>query len=264
MKRRDQNIVAMLDLLGFRDIMARQSLDTIEQRYRLLLSGSLTLAGIASTGAVVFDEAGDLDLGADLWSVSFGVFSDTVVLYPKRFVETPLTSVCTAVALLIDVGLQAGWSFRGGIDFGAFRSLSDLEVYLGTALVSAHEIESSQDWVGCIVGAAALNRFPEEAAPLLKSGILVPYPVPLKGREQSNLSTAVNWAYFDAGWNHTRESKLVSAIDEAPQGAKHKLAATLAFCQEMKTAGKAGVAKISVRAVGDPTTREAESTAKER
>jgi hypothetical protein len=252
-KRKDQNVVAMMDLLGFRDIMARESLDAIEKRYRLALSGSLALAGIASTGAVVFDESGNLDLGADLWNVSFGIFSDTVVLYPKRFAETPLISICTAVALLIDVGLQAGWSFRGGIDFGSFRSLSDLEVYLGTALVSAHELEASQDWVGCIVGAAALTRFPEESAALLKSGLLVSYPVPLKGRANSGLSTAVNWTYFDAGWNDDRKSKLRTALEEAPQGAKHKLVAALTFCQAMEAAGKAAASKISVRGFGDPT-----------
>lgn len=247
MKRRDQNVVAMMDLLGFRDIMARESLDAIEQRYRLALSGSLALAGIASSGAIVFDESGDLDLGADLWNVSFGVFSDTVILYPKRFAETPLTSVCTAVALLTDVGLQAGWSFRGGIDFGSFRSLPDLEVYLGTALVSAHELEASQDWVGCIVGAAALNRFPEESTALLKSGLLVPYPVPLKGPAKSGLSTAVNWTYFDAGWNEARESKLRTALEDAPREAKHKLGAALEFCQAMEVAGKAAASKISVK-----------------
>lgn len=253
MKRRDENVVAVMDLLGLRDIIARESLDAIEQRYRRALSGSLALAGIASTGAVVFDESGDLDLGSDLWNVSFGIFSDTVVLYPKRFAETPLSSVCTAVALLIDVGLQAGWSFRGGIDFGSFHSLSDLEVYLGTAIVSAHELEASQDWVGCIVGDAAMNRFPEESKALMKSGLLVHYPVPLKPPVNSPLSNAVNWTCFDVGWNDSRESKLRAAFEEAPAEAKHKLTCALAFCQAMRAEGKTAASKISVRGFGNPT-----------
>lgn len=256
MKRRDNNVVAVLDLLGFSQIIEKESLDEIECRYTQTLMSGLTLSGLASIGAFVFDGKGNLDAGEDLWTVSFGVFSDTVVIYPRRLVGHPIRATCEVVASLIDVALQGDWLFRGGVDFGSFRALPGHNLYIGKALISAHRLETMQNWAGAIVSERAQQKYPHEIAEMKDEHLLVDYPVPIKTESgvAEKMCLAVNWCYFDMRWQHPRRYKLLSLHEEAPDKAKAKVQATIDFHDKMVNDDCASLKQIGGgRVLGDPT-----------
>lgn len=255
MKQRDYSAVAMLDLLGFSRILDRDSLDEVERRFTQTLMSGIAFAGFASIGAFVFDERGNLDVGEDLWTVSFGVFSDTVVLYPRPLHARPFYDICKTVALLIDIALQAGWLFRGGIDFGTFRALPDHNLYIGSGLIRAHRLESSQDWAGAIVGEEAQTRYPADVAEMKAIHLLVDYPTPIKSGTGVTPSSrlAVNWCHFDMKWSESRGDKLKELLDDAPREAETKLQATIAFHDQMVSSGLTNAEQMAGRVVGDPT-----------
>ena len=256
MKKRDNSVVAMLDLLGFSQIMESESLDEIERRYTRTLMSGLTFSGFASIGAFVFDDEGNLDSGEDLWAVSFGIFSDTVVIYPRPLVGQPIRVTCEAVASVIDVALQGDWLFRGGIDFGSFRALPDHNLYIGKALIGAYRLETMQNWAGAIVSEAAQNKYRREIAEMKEEHLLVEYPVPIKvdSGVVEKTCLAVNWCYFDMRWQHSRRDKLLSLLESAPTKAKAKVNATIEFHDKMVQNELASLKQIGGgRVIGDPT-----------
>jgi len=256
MTSKDYSVVAVLDLLGFSQIMDEQSLDEIEKRYTKSLMSAVTLAGLSSIGAFVFDKDGRLDAGEDLWTISFGVFSDTVVIYPQRPAGPPLRTTCEAVALLVDAALQSDWLFRGGIDFGTFRALSDHNVYLGKALIGAHRLEGTQNWAGAVVSDEAQRQYPQEVKDMLGDGLLVKYPAPMKRRFRvaRQERVVVNWCYFDMRWRVDGRERLSGLLDSAPTAARSKVQATLQFHDEMQSRGSASLSQIGKgRVFGDPT-----------
>ena len=212
------------------------------------------MAGFTSIGAFVLDERGNLDMGEDLWSVSFGVFSDTVVLWPRRLVGS-LTDVCRVVAFLIDSAMLGDWLFRGAIEFGSFRALPEHNVYLGKGLVDAHRLEMSQDWCGAIIGAQAEEKYAVEVAEMKRKHLLVDYAVPIKsGRGVIHKQcTTVNWCYYAVSRQPGRRARLVKLLAEAPEAAKPKLHETIAFHDQMVKAGLASLEQITGPVFGDPT-----------
>jgi len=252
----DSSVVAMVDLLGFSHIMATLSLDDVERRYADTLMSGLNLAGLCSGGAFVLNEEGALDSGQDLWPVSIGVFQDTVVLYPKSGMnDRPLTTICEAVALLIDIALQGDWLFRGGIEFGTFRAIPEYNAYLGTGLLEAHRIETSQNWAGAAVGERAVASYAGDIASLKSRHLLLDYPVPLQ-RESvrpGGVVLAVNWCYFDLKWQARRRDKLEKLLEAAPIGAKEKVQATIDFHDHVVGSHLADLETIRRPGFGDPS-----------
>ncbi len=256
MSSEDQSVVAMLDLLGFSRIMEEQSLDEIERRYTQHLMGAVTMAAFSSIGAFVFDDDGNLDSSEDLWTVSFGAFSDTVIIYPGRLVDQPLRTTCEVVAILMDVALQTNWLFRGGIDYGSFRALPDHNLYIGKAMIGAYKLEHLQDWAGAIVGDRAREKYTREVEEMLDQRLLVECPVPIKTAsgivEQNRIS--INWCYFDMAWQKNRREKLLELQDSAPDAARKKVQATLKFHDRMVSCDSANLSQICEgRVFGDPT-----------
>lgn len=256
MKKRDNSVIAMLDLLGFSHIIQNNSLDEIEQRYTQTLMSALTVSGFASIGAFVFDDNGNLDAGEDLWAVSFGVFSDTTVIYPRTLRRQPLTAVCEAVALIIDSALQGDWLFRGAIDFGSFRAIPEYSLYIGKALTGAYRLETLQNWAGAIVSKEAQSKYPREISEMKDKHLLVEYPVPIKQDTGivNKACLAVNWCYFDMRWRRHRRDKLLSLHDDAPDSAKKKVHAAIEFHDKMVERKLASLEQIGGgRVIGDPT-----------
>lgn len=255
----DENVVAVLDILGFSNIMMTESIEEIESNYTQTLMGVLNFVGFTSVGGFILDESGNLEVAEGLWTISYGVFSDTVVMYPKKLIQNPIRAICEAVATTIDFALRTtDWLFRGGIEIGTFRHNQEHHLYLGTAIIRAHNIETEQEWSGCIIGPETIKRFPNEIAELKKDRIIVEYDVPFKDREKikkmfPDPPLALNWCYFDLGQNDERRKALCRLLTKAPHEAKNKLRNTIKFEETMREMGFASIKQISGKAFGDPT-----------
>jgi hypothetical protein len=178
--KKDEGVCAVLDLLGFSAIMESMSLDDLEKKYTQVFMSLLDFMGIASVGAILIDDDSELDVQKDLQPISYGVFSDTVVIYPKPRIQNPIRTLCEATAMLLDISFGMEWAFRGAIDVGTFRAVSGHNLFIGSAVIRAHKAEQSQNWSGCIVSTELSTSFSNEIDKMLDDHLLVKYPVPIK------------------------------------------------------------------------------------
>jgi len=256
--KRDEGVCAILDLLGFSAIMESMSLDDLEQKYTHTLMSALAFMGIASVGAILIGDGSNLEVEENLQHISYGILSDTVVLYPKPWIDNPIRTLCEATALLLDISFEMDWAFRGAIDFGTFRAISEHNLFIGSAVINAHKAELSQNWSGCIVSPKLSDAFSTEIDQMLDDHLLVEYAVPIKKSEDGTIVShekrlAVNWTYFIMGQEDRRREKLGQLLAAAPEVGEHKLKETLMFHDEMKRLGYSSVGHPFREVYGDPT-----------
>jgi hypothetical protein len=133
--------VAMLDVLGFAQLVARESQSEELNKY-------IEAVRQATAGP----------------GVEFVLFSDTIVLTTTQDDDDALIAVIRSCSNLLSALLGAEIPVRGAVAHGSFFRLSDRErgsVFLaGRPLVDAYRFEKAQDWVGIMLTASVVRRIP--------------------------------------------------------------------------------------------------------
>jgi hypothetical protein len=255
---KEHSVVAVFDVLGFGAMLRTVPAAELHRRYRDLVGEVFAFAGLTSKRAIFLDGQGKVDPSAELWKVSFGIFSDTIVMYPKRAERRPLQKICEASSALVDAALAMGWPLRGAIGYGTFRADREMSLYVGTAVADAHEQEMSQDWCGCTVTAQAAATFADEVDDMLAEGLLLRYPVPLKA--DSSIARgdllALNWAFFDFSRKGSRVDDVAALLDGAPLEGKRKLRPCLDFIRSLADRQLISVAEPVRTIIGDKEQHE--------
>ena len=88
----EENIVAVLDILGFSKTMFTASLDDIENKLMKGLMGALSFTQIYSGGLLLNDSQGNLYTPNLAVQIEHGIISDTIVIYPEKHSSTPFWS----------------------------------------------------------------------------------------------------------------------------------------------------------------------------
>jgi hypothetical protein len=130
----DENLVAMLDLLGFTEIMRSHTIEEVEKKLSDGVDFALASMQLMSKAALVFSADNDvLNINSEEFdTVRHGVFADTVIIFPADKRHAPLESICDATILVIDWALTlAEWLFRGGIEIDSFRADLKRSRFLG-------------------------------------------------------------------------------------------------------------------------------------
>jgi hypothetical protein len=191
--------VAVLDMLGYSDLIEHRSPDHVARVLGALVRSSWSL-----------DLQRDLDryyrtgqrVAPQLGSA---IASDTLFMYLPRdeaedsLLHNPgdlLLSFCYAVAQTVARCLYRGIKLRGGVAYGpAFVSI-DPTFVVGRPFVEAHRLEVLQEWVG-----AAFAKSAEDALLGARQGVresfVVACDVPLKSAKspgELRPKYAVNWA----------------------------------------------------------------------
>jgi hypothetical protein len=252
-----ENLVAVLDVLGFSKMMAEVPLETLYRSLTGTLSQLVFMSGFIATGAMVFDERGNIQMPEELETISYGMFQDTVVLYLKkpgvyRSGSNPLEILCTAITSVVDSCMcDMGWLLRGAISVGGFKTSAGKAVFIGPSITEAHQMEQDCEWCGCVVCESVLRRFPEEVERLVGDGRLNKYGVPTKkGRSEH---VAVNWAYHQLERGVDRFKRLASLAEDAPREAHQKVANTAAYLEHLRKANLVSIGRISPKLLGvDP------------
>jgi len=236
---KDENLIAMVDILGFSDIMskelARSSMDEFETRLvNTLIAPALAIGTTLSFDSFIIDENDEVVVSEQMLPLEVALISDTILLYWRQTTRrsASLKVLCETLAYLFDIARAMGWLMRGAVEVGSFRAIRDKNVYFGTALLKAHRLELAQDWAGCVLGAEVVQRFPEEIAHMKQKGLIVEYPCPIKDQFRGKLSFeprfALNWAYSQNALGD-REKFLRNTLAKAPLEAKMKLKNTQSF-----------------------------------
>ncbi|MGN6059338.1 MAG: hypothetical protein ACTHOI_12240 [Sphingomicrobium sp.] len=90
---------------------------------------------------------------------SLHIFSDTLILIAPDQCREATLAVLIQSWRLMQAFMTARMPLRGGITFGQMHIDSRNRLHVGPALTSAHLIESSQAWAGCVVDESVVECF---------------------------------------------------------------------------------------------------------
>lgn len=165
-------LVAVCDILGFGDLVKYKPLQEI-------IDGP------------ILDFKGLLDtLSKYRRLIGHVVFSDTVLIYSLSDDRHGYDNVIYVVThLLAHPILYPMLRFRIGISYGDFYHSAEENIYVGKALIEAHELEKRQEWCGGALTEVAEERIKSEQCGLT---YLTKYDVPTKGGKTESL-LVINW-----------------------------------------------------------------------
>ena len=117
------SVIAVLDILGYKNILSTTSLDELQIRMNRLLSFVDSASRLAGTTiALGSDSTPDLNLLPPV--VEITTISDTIIVNAKsRMAFEAIETVCRVCTLIVDFGLFEGWLFRGALEVGEFARL---------------------------------------------------------------------------------------------------------------------------------------------
>jgi hypothetical protein len=141
-----QGFVALIDVLGFRNMVSGQSSAKDLKRYL-----SAVQEGIAGKG--------------DNKRVKFVLFSDSIIITTVDDEDLSLRMLLRACSRLLGLLLENEIAVRGAISHGLFfrEQPADGVFVAGWPIVDAYEFEQKQDWIGIMLTPSVLKAKPKLA-----------------------------------------------------------------------------------------------------
>ncbi|BBB29138.1 hypothetical protein [Neptunomonas japonica] len=225
--------VAFIDVLGFKQKIVSESATDLGEKYKRVIRNALEKHSINadfSKEPAIFPEMS----GDDEFCIS-NVFSDSIILSSFDDSETNCLKLLVFTYRLARSMIVQGFLVRGGISYGdMFVDLED-DIFVGTALTEAYELEMNQEWAGITIHDNLVNAFPHifdgtrEYAGYLNC-LFVKYPVPMKRGEVKELYT-INWR-----WNLIIQKGTKSLLGEPTDwAAKVKIDNTLKYAKFIRS-----------------------------
>ena len=183
----ENHVVAVCDILGYSNLVREHSLQELVN-YHLsnifnVISSSIPTR-IENTS--VPTQVGLQETGA----VGHVSFSDTVIIYSLTDDRDGCKNVLDAVYRLLCIPMNTPYyRYRIGIAYGEMYVDRNKDIYIGKALVEAHDLEMLQEWSGASLTDSAANMFKDHFP---ENSMIVDYDVPIKGNNTKRLSV-VNW-----------------------------------------------------------------------
>jgi len=184
-------LIAMLDILGFKNMIANNQLLEIVNRVEHLLT--TTTSELERSYSV-------LDEGNYKTKAGMAHFSDSIIIWSqplddfenssRLMVETHFFDLVTRIMLN---GFLVGLPLRVGVACGETYIDENKKIIVGQAIIDAHLVESAQNWVG---GALHPNMIVNQILeyPEYLFQYILKYPVPIKQNSEMQLNYALNWA----------------------------------------------------------------------
>jgi len=150
-----RGFVALLDVLGFSNLVSGDAAGTRLQQYVTSLQEALTVP----------------DPGP---AVQYVVFSDTIVLTTNDDELTSFQALLLRCSRVLGLMLEREVAVRGAISHGSYvrsAALAGGVFVAGTAIIDAYRFEKNQDWVGIMVAPSALRRVPDLKARCALEGL---------------------------------------------------------------------------------------------
>jgi hypothetical protein len=237
----DERLVAVLDILGFSQLLNTLSLDELENKLQDVFK-AVAFAELFAKDVLLMTPTEELANVPELQQLAVAIISDTIVIY-GRSNQPLLRTIVEAVAYLMDATAQLGWLLRGAIDVDTFRAIDAHHMFIGRALATAYKLERAQNWSGCILSENILTRFPKDVEELTASGLVVRYDVPMKSSDAiiHQPQLAVNWTNMTNVHLHDRLTALHTLLENAPPSAKNKVQETIQFVETMQRQGLTAV-----------------------
>lgn len=205
----EQQVVCLLDVLGFESILKRLGLRSLQGKYESLIGYVKE-----QTGGLDIVPTPDGHVAVGRLIIGNAYFSDSLLFW-TRANRMALPSFTGLVSEAICVGLEFELPLRGAIAVGEAVLERDTGMFLGQPLVEVARTERIQQWIGASFG-------PSFQKPEFNGGFYLNTVLPYKSHYKDSdheLATgiAVDWP---RRWRETRKSDprpLLSALNKDPE-----------------------------------------------
>lgn len=201
-------MIALCDILGFKNLVEQNALDTVVQDHLGWLRKSLHHA--IHQGEFPH-EIPSLPVLQAQERLGLAWFSDTFFIYTRDDTNQNVTALLDCLRwLLFETMFEVGTRVRCGVSYGEVFIDPANSTYVGVPLIEAHELEEGQAWSGGALTPHAVSRCEEIARTEgQKSDAIVQYEVPLTGDKTLN-TYAIDWTTgihqgFELPWSPTRD-----------------------------------------------------------
>jgi len=140
-------------------------------------------------------------------------FSDSFLLYSLDDSIRSYNAIRIAATHFFDyMIITKKWVLRGALTAGDFYASRNSNIYLGEALIDAHNFTEKQDWIGLVLTPSAYAKLVASAFTWVDGCGFREYDVPIKqrtcdnGLEQIALNCEKLWAYHYRTNDHRRDT----------------------------------------------------------
>jgi len=194
-------VVCLLDVLGFENLLATLGLEGLRQRYTRLVDYVRQQAGGID---VVPTPDGHVAVG---WLVLGNAYFSDSLLFWMEYSKIGLASFTHSVSEAICFGIETELPLRGAIAVGEAILDNSSGVFLGVPLVEVAGVERTQRWIGASLG-------PSFTKPGFHDGFFLHTVLPYKShyKDPANgyaTGMTVDWP---RRWRESRKSDAKSAL----------------------------------------------------
>ena len=93
-----------------------------------------------------------------MYKFKYKVFSDTIIVYSDKKDRAGLDIFYRFIINILIESINLDLPLRGGISYGDTYIDEEKDIFLGEAIVKAHDVEQSQNWCGLSTDGTFINH----------------------------------------------------------------------------------------------------------
>jgi hypothetical protein len=162
------------DILGYKDLILNNKLDTIVEIYNKSLSD-------LAEKAILIEGKHDYARVHDQQPVKCLAFSDTIILYQDSSLYIPKIKIkghslleiqrlkifIETVCYLLRLSFERGIPIRGAVSYGRYYA-TEKGCFLGKPIVEAYNMEKAQNWSGAVICSSIQEKFYDLSTHLMR------------------------------------------------------------------------------------------------
>lgn len=187
-------IVVFLDIMGFKDLVARQSETNIKKK-------------LHSLSSFIYTKVRDEDF------VQFSIFSDSIILFSNEATKKAFSTMVRLSALIVEKSIELGLPIRGAIAAGECTVTNEkVPYYFGQPIIDAYILEENVVMYGVVLH-NTVEKFAVDYNE--EPNLIFDYKVVLKGGASKHY--VVNWFNMNYEQNLDNLNKIRHTVSDSPR-----------------------------------------------
>ena len=168
----EDRFVAFLDIMGFKDMIARTKHEDI---YKMMIK----LDDMSYDNSIIHDRSEDREV-----LVRTTTYSDSIVMYSKNKNKKSMHAFFGALSGMYQDLLEEGIPFKGAVSFGKMTLDIERTIFFGQPLIDAYLLEGEVNFYGIVIHGSAEELIMNND----EFSFALPYDCPLKRGKSQHLT----------------------------------------------------------------------------